>query len=326
MNSLRLEGQKTAAIEICQQFDWQVWCWRFAALGFGPQPGPPPLMISQSSYAHISWRSFCSCNGNIHACCFSRGILPCNVMYFWLAAGAGLGHHPGRQPGQHLRLLQGLQDVQGPGADRPAAAPGVRAGSQRQPAVPGVPEGKLLRAPLLHERPFSICFAEKVFTKKVTAGWPCMPRLCTLMRAVCTSCQFLSSLLAAAGLGALWAGQGEDDVRERHPDRGPGVHQPRDPGAGGDGRHRGGGYRGGAHGRRRPRRPHRHVQLPAHRCAWGVSILWLNGMGAAPTSSACSTARTRVRPPRLLCFLIICACWGACGQLAHLQSGSATLM
>ncbi len=24
MNSLRLEGQKTAAIEICQQFDWQV--------------------------------------------------------------------------------------------------------------------------------------------------------------------------------------------------------------------------------------------------------------------------------------------------------------
>ena len=23
MNSLRLEGQKTAAIEICQQFDWQ---------------------------------------------------------------------------------------------------------------------------------------------------------------------------------------------------------------------------------------------------------------------------------------------------------------
>ena len=32
MNSLRLEGQKTAAIEICQQFDWQVrltpgFCW-----------------------------------------------------------------------------------------------------------------------------------------------------------------------------------------------------------------------------------------------------------------------------------------------------------
>ena len=24
MNSLRLEGQKTAAIEICQQFDWEV--------------------------------------------------------------------------------------------------------------------------------------------------------------------------------------------------------------------------------------------------------------------------------------------------------------
>ena len=23
MNSLRLEGQKTAAIEICQQFDWE---------------------------------------------------------------------------------------------------------------------------------------------------------------------------------------------------------------------------------------------------------------------------------------------------------------
>ena len=31
MNSLRLEGQKTAAIEICQQFDWQVWCRRPAA-------------------------------------------------------------------------------------------------------------------------------------------------------------------------------------------------------------------------------------------------------------------------------------------------------
>lgn len=27
MNSLRLEGQKTAAIEICQQFDWQVPDW-----------------------------------------------------------------------------------------------------------------------------------------------------------------------------------------------------------------------------------------------------------------------------------------------------------
>ena len=26
MNSLRLEGQKTAAIEICQQFDWEVSC------------------------------------------------------------------------------------------------------------------------------------------------------------------------------------------------------------------------------------------------------------------------------------------------------------
>ena len=26
MNSLRLEGQKTAAIEICQQFDWEVRC------------------------------------------------------------------------------------------------------------------------------------------------------------------------------------------------------------------------------------------------------------------------------------------------------------
>ena len=26
MNSLRLEGQKTAAIEICQQFDWEVGC------------------------------------------------------------------------------------------------------------------------------------------------------------------------------------------------------------------------------------------------------------------------------------------------------------
>ena len=26
MNSLRLEGQKTAAIEICQQFDWEVCC------------------------------------------------------------------------------------------------------------------------------------------------------------------------------------------------------------------------------------------------------------------------------------------------------------
>ncbi len=30
MNSLRLEGQKTAAIEICQQFDWEV---------------PPPLLL-----------------------------------------------------------------------------------------------------------------------------------------------------------------------------------------------------------------------------------------------------------------------------------------
>ena len=27
MNSLRLEGQKTVAIEICQQFDWQVPDW-----------------------------------------------------------------------------------------------------------------------------------------------------------------------------------------------------------------------------------------------------------------------------------------------------------
>jgi threonine synthase len=27
MNSLRLEGQKTAAIEICQQFDWEVPDW-----------------------------------------------------------------------------------------------------------------------------------------------------------------------------------------------------------------------------------------------------------------------------------------------------------
>ena len=27
MNSLRLEGQKTAAIEICQQFDWAVPDW-----------------------------------------------------------------------------------------------------------------------------------------------------------------------------------------------------------------------------------------------------------------------------------------------------------
>lgn len=27
MNSLRLEGQKTAAIEICQQFDWEVRAW-----------------------------------------------------------------------------------------------------------------------------------------------------------------------------------------------------------------------------------------------------------------------------------------------------------
>ena len=43
MNSLRLEGQKTAAIEICQQFDWEV--------------RPPPFPLSHptlSCVAHIA--------------------------------------------------------------------------------------------------------------------------------------------------------------------------------------------------------------------------------------------------------------------------------
>lgn len=36
--------------------------------------------------------------------------------------------------------------------------------------------------------------------------------------------------ILAAGVGAFRAGEGEDDVRERHPDRRPGQHRPRHPG------------------------------------------------------------------------------------------------
>ena len=52
-------------------------------------------------------------------------------------AGAGLGDHPRRQPGQHLRLLQGLQDVPRAGPHGPDAPPCLRAGTPPAPAVQG---------------------------------------------------------------------------------------------------------------------------------------------------------------------------------------------
>ena len=45
MNSLRLEGQKTAAIEICQQFDWEA---RPRPLT-PPPPAPKALCVASTT-------------------------------------------------------------------------------------------------------------------------------------------------------------------------------------------------------------------------------------------------------------------------------------
>nr|ACN36921.1 unknown [Zea mays] len=49
--------------------------------------------------------------------------------------GARLGDRAGRQSGEHIRLLQGVRDVPCPRARRPRAAPRLRAGGQREPAL-----------------------------------------------------------------------------------------------------------------------------------------------------------------------------------------------
>lgn len=64
MNSLRLEGQKTAAIEICQQFDWEVCCSLTSASHVMPSfacPGPDrsvtgECVSAEPAHAHMTMR------------------------------------------------------------------------------------------------------------------------------------------------------------------------------------------------------------------------------------------------------------------------------
>ena len=146
MNSLRIEGQKTVAIEIVQQFDWEVPDW---------------IIIPGGNL------------GNVHA----------------LGQGFSMMHD--------LGLVNKLPRIC------------RRAGGARQPALPRVP----------------------------------------------------------GRLQDVRAGGGEADARDGDPDRQPGERQARDPHAAEVQRRGRAGHRAGAGGRGGARRPHRHVQLPAHR-AW----------------------------------------------------------
>ncbi len=142
MNSLRLEGQKTAAIEILQQFDWQVRAGMAAQLRACSMPPSGCCRLPCSLQAALfaaRWNSY------VHARATTASILTSYERQVWamdssccmlilaavavaLCSGAGLGHHPRWQPGQHLRLLQGLQDGQGPGPGGPHPTHGLRTG------------------------------------------------------------------------------------------------------------------------------------------------------------------------------------------------------
>lgn len=87
MNSLRLEGQKTAAIEILQQFDWQVGVLCVCAC----------------------FLCACVCE-RLQSCISLDGTLTLSLRSTQSITGARLGHHPRRQSWQRVRLPQGLQD------------------------------------------------------------------------------------------------------------------------------------------------------------------------------------------------------------------------
>ena len=104
MNALRLEGQKTVAIEIVQQFDWEVPDWviipggnlgNVCALGAGFEM-MKELGLIATLPAHRAWRRPSSANPLYLAC--SKG--SCELVRADEGAGDAGQRHPDRQPGE----------------------------------------------------------------------------------------------------------------------------------------------------------------------------------------------------------------------------------